>query len=177
MIRALLLFVNILFSVTTAVTLQVDDAICNEFEVIGPYVARTAGEVIENKIIIAEPTDDSKDNDYALKIVADNVIVRNVIIYHASNAIGIYGWKPNNLELENVQVIAYGNEWGAQACPSRSPFSGYDCSNIKIYYADDIKMTNIYTENGSRGISLVSCQRAKLSGIVAKNVRGPFPAG
>ena len=100
-----------------------------------------------------------------------------MIIYHATNAIGIYGWMPNGLRLENVQVIAYGNEWGAQACPTRKPFSGYDCSNIKIYYADDVKMDNVYVENGSRGISMVSCPGAQLEGIYAKNVRGPFPAG
>ena len=87
---------------TFAVSLLDDSSVCQDFEVIGPYVARTDGEVIENKIIIAEPTDDSEANDFALKIVKDNIIVRNVIIYHATNAIGIYGWKPNNLTLENV---------------------------------------------------------------------------
>ena len=32
-------------------------------------------------------------------------------------------------------------------------------------------------ENGSRGIYLVRCPKAVLSGIAAKNMRGPSPAG
>ena len=60
-------------------------------------------------IITAEP-----DTDYALKIMfKDNVTIRNVIVYHPANGMGILSWKSNNLKLENVQVIAYGNEWGA----------------------------------------------------------------
>ena len=174
MIKALV-YIQIVFSVTMAISLQNDT--CSQFEVIGPYLAWRDNEIIENKIIIADPTDDTEENDFALKISGENVTVRNVIIYHASNAMGIYGWKPHGLTIENVQVIAYGNEWGAQACPSRSPLSGYDCSNIKIYYAENLVMNNVHVENGSRGVSLVGCENAVLDGIVAKNVRGPFPAG
>ena len=90
---------------------------------------------------------------------------------------GIYAWKANNLTLENVQVIAYGSEWGAARCPSRTPFNGYDCTNIKVYHSTGLKMTNVYTDSGSRGISIVSSGGAQLSGIVNMNVRGPFPAG
>ena len=136
------------------------------------------GQEIKNLIIYADPTgEEASDNDYALKITKDNVIVRNVIIYHAVNGMGIYGWKPNNLTLENVQVIAYGNEWGAQPCPTRKPFSGYDCTNIKIYYSEGLTINNVQVENGSRGISLVGCPEAQLTNILARNVRGPFPAG
>lgn len=54
-------------------------------------------------IIYAEPTsENASKNDYALKISKENVTVRNVIIYHAANGMGIFGWKPNNLTLENV---------------------------------------------------------------------------
>ena len=132
MIRTAIL-THIIFQLTVAIKLNED--VCQGFEVIRePVIARTEGEVIENKIIIVEPSmADDKSNDYALKVVRDNITIRNVIIYHAANAIGIYGWQPNGLRLENVQVIAYGNEWGAQACPTRTPFRGYDCSNIKIY--------------------------------------------
>ena len=176
MLRALL-YIQMVFQVTMAISLKDEIDTCSEFEVIGPYLAWRDNEIIENKIIIADPTDDTGENDFALKISGDNVTLRNVIIYHASNAMGIYAWRPVNLQMENVQVIAYGNEWGAQACPSRSPMSGYDCSNIKIYYGENLKMNNIYVENGSRGVSLVGCENAVLDGIVAKNVRGPFPAG
>ena len=47
--------------------------------------------------------------DYALKITKDNVTVRNVIVYHPANGMGIYSNKSKNLRIENVQVIAYGN--------------------------------------------------------------------
>ena len=143
----------------------------------GPQKLNQDGTVFENKIIYLDPTDDSQENDFALKIVADNVVVKNVLIYHAANNIGIYGWKPQNLTLENVQVIAYGNEWGVAPCPSRNPFGGYDCSNIKIYHSPDLYMNNVYVENGSRGISLVNCTGSYLTGISAFNVRGPFPGG
>ena len=58
----------------------------------GPLVVREAGTVLENVIIYGEPTDDTGANDYTLKIVAEDVILRNVIVYHAANTIGIYGW-------------------------------------------------------------------------------------
>ena len=83
-------------------------------KVSGPMKSSYDGQVIEDMIIYADPTEeDNQENDYALKIPHENVTVRNVIIYHAVNGIGLYGWKSNNLILENVQVIAYGNEWGA----------------------------------------------------------------
>ena len=91
MIRTAIL-AHIIFQLTVAISLN--DDVCQGFEVVyGPYVARTEGEIIENKIFIVEPSmADDTSNDYALKIVRDNVTVRNVIIYHAANAIGIYGW-------------------------------------------------------------------------------------
>ena len=91
MIRTAIL-THIIFQLTVAISLNED--VCQGFEVIRePYIARTEGEVIENKIIIVEPSmADDKSNDYALKVVRDNITVRNVIIYHAANAIGIYGW-------------------------------------------------------------------------------------
>ena len=100
-----------------------------------------------------------------------------MIIYHAANAQGIFAWKAHNLKLENVQVIAYGNPWGANPCPTRHPFGGSDCSNIKIYHSDNVSMDNVNVENGSRGISCVNCPDSSFKRIVAKNPRGPFPAG
>ena len=58
--------------------------------------------------------------------------VRNVVIYHPANGQGIYGWKAHNLKLENVHVHAYGNKWGANPCPRRRPFGGFECTNIKM---------------------------------------------
>ena len=125
-------------------------------------------------IIIADPTsEDDTSQDFALKIVADNVVVRNVIVYHAANGMGIYVYQVNTLTIENVQVIAYGNAKGAQACPTRSPFSGYDCSNIKIIDATSLTMNNVYVENGSRGASIKNSPNADVQNFVAKNVRGP----
>ena len=141
-------------------------------------IIRTSDTVIENKVIYGMPTDDSKENDLALKIVkGDNITIRNVVIFHAANTIGIYIYNASNVTLENVQVIAYGNDWGAAACPSRTPFRGYDCSNIKVQYTEGLVLNNVYTENGSRGISIVYAPNAILTNIVSKNVRGPFPAG
>ena len=103
--------------------------------------------------------------------------VKNVLIYHAANGMGIYGFEPKNLTLINVQVLAYGNDWGAAPCPTRKPFAGYDCSNIKIYHAENLVLENIHVENGSRGVSLKNCTGAEVTNLVAINVRGPQPAG
>ena len=66
-------------------------------------------------IIVVDPTSDTDEsNDNALKIAnKQNVTIRNVVIYHAANGRGIYAWNCKNLTIENVQVIAYGNEAGA----------------------------------------------------------------
>ena len=82
-------------------------------------------EILENKIIIAEP-----GADFAVRVQRDNVTIRNVVIYHAANSRGIYAWEADNLTIENVEVIAYGNPYGANPCPSRKPFNGYGCVNI-----------------------------------------------
>ena len=151
---------------------------CNSMEISGPIKVTTDGAVIENKIIVVDPTlEGSTKNDFALKIVANNVTVRNVPIYHASNGMGIYGFKANGLVLDNVEVIAYGNAWGAQACPSRRPFSGFDCSNIKIVRSEDVMIDNVRVKNGSRGISLVRSPRSTLTNVVSINPRGPQPGG
>ena len=55
----------------------------------GPQTLRTDGETFSNVIIYAEPGEDT-----ALKVVGDNITIENVLIYHAANARGIYGWKP-----------------------------------------------------------------------------------
>lgn len=90
----------------------------------------------------------------------DNITLRNVIVYHPANGMGIMGWKPKNLVMENVQVIAYGNEWGAMPCPDRSPLNGYRCMNIEISHAENLKMTNIETDSGSSGIKIKSSPNA-----------------
>jgi len=74
----------------------------------GPINYVPPNTVIENTIITANP-----DTDVAITISTPNVTLRNVIIYHPSNGKGIYGWEADNLTIENVEVIAYGNEWGA----------------------------------------------------------------
>jgi len=104
------------------------------------------------------------------------VTVKNVVIYHPANGQGLYGWKPNNIHIENVEIIAYGNAWGAQPCPTDT-LGGYRCMNIEIYQADNVRIKNVRTENGSSGIKLIDCPAAHLSEVVALNVRGPFPAG
>ena len=64
--------------------------------------------------IVANPTSaDDQSNDYALEITGKNVVIRNVVIHHAANGMGIYGNGCTNLTIENVQVIAYGNPSGA----------------------------------------------------------------
>jgi hypothetical protein len=90
---------------------------------------------------------------------------------------GIHGWNNKNLRIENVQVFAYGNAWGAQPCPTRFPFNGYNCSNIRIKNATGLKIHNVEVENGSKGVSIYKSHGAKLSQIVAKNMRGPYPGG
>jgi hypothetical protein len=109
--------------------------------------------------------------------VHQNVTIKNVVVYHAANSRGIYVYKANNLTFENVEVRAYGVANGPQPCPTRSPFSGYECTNIRIIYAENLKMTNVRVEGGSKGISLKYAPFAALNNVSGKNVRGPFPAG
>ena len=166
---------TLLVKAAVAVSIRGDPstATCNDMELSGPMNIRQDNAIVENVIIYAEPTSaDSKANDYALRITADNVTIRNVLIYHAANGMGIYAFKANNLVIENVQVVAYGNEWGAQPCPTRKPFMGYDCSNIKIVRSEDVKINNVQTENGSRGISITKSPSPTLKNVVAKNPRG-----
>ena len=55
-------------------------------EVSGPINVTKDGTRIENLIIVVDPTlESSTENDYALRIVADDVTVKNVLIYHAAN--------------------------------------------------------------------------------------------
>ena len=172
MLRTLL--IAILCQATLA--LKITDDTCSNMAISGPIIVKDDNTVIENTIIWADPTTASDtSNDYAIKIASnvENVTIRNVLIYHAANGMGIYAFRPKNLRIENVQVHAYGNDWGAQPCPTRKPFAGYDCSNIKIYHADGLVMDTIHVENGSRGVSLKNCTGAEVSNLVAKNVRGP----
>ena len=108
----------------------------NTMEVSGPIRVRESGTVIQNKIIIASPTSaNDRRNDFAINIPAGvhDVTIKNVRIYHAANGIGIYARKTKNLRIENVQVEAYGNAWGAGPCPTRLPFGGYDCAGIRVF--------------------------------------------
>ena len=168
------LIITILCQVTMAVFLK--DDTCSHMDISGPIIVKDDNAVIENTIIWADPTTElDTSNDYALKIAAnvENVTIRNVLIYHAANGMGIYAFRPKNLRIENVQVIAYGNDWGAAPCPTRKPFSGYDCTNIKIYHAEGLVLDTVHVENGSRGVSLKNCTGAEVSNLVAINVRGP----
>jgi hypothetical protein len=45
------------------------------------------GETIENLYILATPTDDT-----ALRITHENVTIKNVVIHHAANSRGLFGW-------------------------------------------------------------------------------------
>ena len=83
-------------------------------QISGPIKVRKDNTVIEDMIIYAPPTSaDDHSNDYALYIKGKNVTVKNVLIYHAANGRGIFAKHSDNLRIENVEVIAYGNEWGA----------------------------------------------------------------
>ena len=129
--------------------------------------------MIENYYLFSPP-----DNDTALKITHKNVTIRNVVIHHAANSRGIYFWDADGLTIENVEVIAYGvHESGPMPCPSRSPFNGYNCNNIFGYNSENLTIKNVRVEGGSKGISIQECEGAKLENVIAKNVRGPYPAG
>ena len=71
----------------------------------------------------------------------------------------------------------YKNNWGPQPCPKRAPFNGFNCANIIGWYGDDISFENVYVEGGSKGISVQISPRASMKNVIAKNIRGPFPAG
>ena len=188
MIKALF-FIGFLCQAIMGVSCEPGDDLCvekcasrdyckNKMKYTGPLFIWKDGAVIEDLIIVAEPTSEfDRTQDYALKIVANNVTIRNVIIYHPANGMGIFGWYCHNLTIENVEIHTYGNPWGAQPCPRRRPFSGFECTNMRIYYSENLVLRNVLAEGGSRGISLRSCHGAQLYGVVGKNSRGPFPGG
>ena len=96
----------IMLKATQAVSLQDAKDYCDDLgmEVMeANQIIKTDNTVIENKVIYGLPTDDSKENDLALKIVrGDNITIRNVVIFHAANTIGIYIYNASNITLENV---------------------------------------------------------------------------
>lgn len=100
--------------------------------------------------------------------------VRNVIIYHPANSRGILAWNAPNLTLENVEVIAYGNEWGAAPCYAEAPFRGQYCSNIIVLRSENTNIHNVRVENGSSGIALIRSPDSSVTSVVAKNPRGPI---
>ena len=55
------------------------------------------GTTYENMIITCPP-----DTKVCVKVGKDNITLRNMIIYHPANGMGIYGWTTENLLLENV---------------------------------------------------------------------------
>ena len=83
------LVASLIVTIGSAMSLNARDTedTCSNFETVDPITWVAEGSVIENKIIFAPP-----DTDIALKITRSNVIVRNVIIYHPANGMGIYGW-------------------------------------------------------------------------------------
>ena len=103
MLRILLL-INIICQAVSAVsiaemstnTADNYEQCLNNMEVSGPIKITKHGQVIENKIIIANPTsDDDRSNDFAIYVGWNirDVVIRNVVVYHAANGIGIFGWK------------------------------------------------------------------------------------
>jgi hypothetical protein len=116
----------------------------------GAFVSTADNETIENLYILATPTDDN-----ALKIIHDNVTIKNVVIHHAANARGLFVWETTGLKIENLEVVAYGvHESGPNPCPSRAPFSGFNCANVIIYKSESVVAENVRVEGGSKGFSL-----------------------
>ena len=139
----------------------------------GPQKSTGDGTTIENLYIVSSP-----ENDTALHISHKNVTVKNVVIHHAANSRGIYFWDADGLTIENVEVIAYGvHAAGAMPCPSRKPFDGYNCNNIFGYKSEGLTIKNVRVEGGSKGIGMQSSSNSKLTNVIAKNVRGPYPGG
>ena len=48
---------------------------------------------------------------------------------------------------------------------------------MELSYATNLVINNVETDGGSKGISVRYCDDARISNVVARNVRGPFPAG
>ena len=112
----MLKLITMIVQAAMAIDLQdiIPDLACNGMEVSGPIEVKEDNVVIRDKIIYAPPTSaDDHSNDFALSIKGKNVTIENVLIYHAANGRGIFAKRSDNLRIENVQVIAYGNEWGA----------------------------------------------------------------
>jgi hypothetical protein len=152
---------------------------CAGLTATGPISSKKHGDVIENLYVYASPTEDT-----AIFIRHKNVTVKNVVVHHAANGRGVYFINAKGLTIENLDVVAYGvhattdeNNWGANPCPLRSPFGGYNCANITGRKTDDYTLTNIRTEGGSKGISVIKSKNGVWKNVTAKNIRGPNPGG
>ena len=53
----------------------------------GEFFVNNDGDVVENMIIVTYP-----GTDTALTVNRDNVVIRNVIVYHPASSRGIYGY-------------------------------------------------------------------------------------
>ena len=100
-------FISFLVQLGATVSLTDEDSqpneACYDFEVVhGPQKIWQSDVTIENTVFYGAPTDDSKVNDNVLRITGKNVTLRNVIIYHAANTMGIFCWTCDGLTLENV---------------------------------------------------------------------------
>ena len=48
---------------------------------------------------------------------------------------------------------------------------------MELSYATNLVINNVETDGGSKGISVRYSDDARITNVVARNVRGPFPAG
>jgi len=48
---------------------------------------------------------------------------------------------------------------------------------MEIRKSENLKITNVRVEGGSKGVNVIDSPGAILTGIVARNMRGPYPAG
>lgn len=113
----------------------------------------------------------------AITITANNVIVRDVSVYHPSSGMGIYVKGADNVTIESTSVTAYGTASGSNPCPKVSPLSGYECDNIHSYGATQFVIQDVRLRGGSAGVQASASPGTRVSRAVMVNARGPFPRG
>ena len=130
-----------------------------------------AGDVLENVKIVAPP-----GLRKALMISGKNVTLRNVLVHHSASGMGIHVYRAEGVTFENVEVRAYGNEYGPNPC-SKEHSRGWMCQNVLAWQSPKFSGKNLRMYGGSDGLRFYECPNSKVDGVEVRNVRGPYPAG
>lgn len=128
----------------------------------GPLLVNQPGAVVENLRIQSQ-------NEPGLRITADHVIVRDLILEH-EGAPGIVVENAEGVRIENVSILHRG-------APDSGPNESKLWDNIFCENSPSLTVTRARLEKGSSGVFLEGCADAKLSWLEGHDFRGPANHG